>query len=77
MAEWWAELFDERYLQFYDALRPPRPSLREADFVMAALDLGPGARVLDLGSPWPRAPTSPSSPATCAISPGSAPSTRP
>jgi cyclopropane fatty-acyl-phospholipid synthase-like methyltransferase len=49
MGEWYAELFDERYLRFYEDAPLLAPATAEAAFVEAALALPPGARVLDLG----------------------------
>jgi SAM-dependent methyltransferase len=49
MAEWFAELFDERYLSFYEGLLPARPAAEEAAAIDEALGLAPGSRVLDLG----------------------------
>jgi SAM-dependent methyltransferase len=49
MTAWYEELFDERYLAFYPVLRQEPVSPGEARFVMEALALEPGHRVLDLG----------------------------
>lgn len=49
MREWFEELFDERYLDFYEGLRRGEPADRDADFLADVLGLQPGARVLDLG----------------------------
>jgi SAM-dependent methyltransferase len=49
MGEWYAELFDERYLRFYEDGPLLVPATAEAAFVVEALELAPGARVLDLG----------------------------
>jgi SAM-dependent methyltransferase len=49
MAEWYAELFDERYLEFYGGLLDLSLAEEDASFVDRALALAAGARVLDLG----------------------------
>ncbi|HEY3353137.1 MAG TPA: class I SAM-dependent methyltransferase [Polyangia bacterium] len=49
MPPWYEELFDERYLAFYEELTPAAPSTAEAAFVEQALGLAPHSRVLDLG----------------------------
>jgi SAM-dependent methyltransferase len=49
MGEWYAELFDERYLRFYEDGPLLVPAVAEAAFVEEALTLPAGARVLDLG----------------------------
>ena len=49
MAEWFAELFDARYLEFYGGLLDPSLAEEDARFVDRALALASGARVLDLG----------------------------
>jgi SAM-dependent methyltransferase len=48
MAEWWEELFDERYHEFYESIARPVTADRDAEFVERALDLS-GSRILDLG----------------------------
>lgn len=49
MGQWYEELFDERYVGFYEGL--DRAPLAEGDvtFLERALDLSPGMSVLDLG----------------------------
>jgi SAM-dependent methyltransferase len=49
MAEWFAEMFDERYLEFYEGLLDSSFAEEDASFVDRALALVAGARVLDLG----------------------------
>lgn len=49
MAEWWEELFDERYHEFYESLARPVTADGDAEFIERALDLARGSRVLDLG----------------------------
>jgi 2-polyprenyl-3-methyl-5-hydroxy-6-metoxy-1,4-benzoquinol methylase len=49
MAEWFTELFDERYLEFYGGLLDLSLAEDDASFVDRALALATGARVLDLG----------------------------
>lgn len=49
MNPWYAELFDERYFQFYEMLEEPVTADGDALFIERALGLSPGARVLDLG----------------------------
>ena len=49
MAEWFAELFDERYLAFYEGLDDPVVAEADGDFVDRALALATGARILDIG----------------------------
>jgi SAM-dependent methyltransferase len=49
MAEWWRELFDGRYLEFYEALATPATADEDAAFIERALALAPGSEVLDLG----------------------------
>lgn len=47
-ASWWSEVFDETYLRMAPPTEPRR-TLRELAFLVAALELQPGARVLDVG----------------------------
>jgi 2-polyprenyl-3-methyl-5-hydroxy-6-metoxy-1,4-benzoquinol methylase len=47
--EWYEELFDQRYLEFYGELQQRGPAREDAEFADRALGLQPGARVLDLG----------------------------
>ena len=49
MADWYAELFDERYLAFYEELLDPTAAEADVDFVDRALALAASSRVLDLG----------------------------
>ena len=49
MSAWWEELFDQRYLDFYDGLLPVREAAADAAFLDRALALRAGARILDLG----------------------------
>ncbi|MFH2007922.1 MAG: methyltransferase domain-containing protein [bacterium] len=49
MTEWYEELFDERYVGFYDGLDRARTAESDVDFIERALDLQEGMRVLDLG----------------------------
>ena len=49
MAEWFAEMFDERYLEFYGGLLDLSLAEEDASFVDRALALAAEARVLDLG----------------------------
>ena len=49
MSEWWQDLFDERYLEFYGSLDGPVTADGDAEFIERALDLDRGSRVLDLG----------------------------
>lgn len=49
MAEWWQDLFDERYYSFYTSLNRPVVSTEDAAFIERALGLRKGAPVLDLG----------------------------
>jgi 2-polyprenyl-3-methyl-5-hydroxy-6-metoxy-1,4-benzoquinol methylase len=49
MAEWFAEMFDERYLDFYEGLLDLSIAEEDVGFVDRALALASGARVLDLG----------------------------
>jgi len=49
MADWFAELFDERYLEFYEGLLDLSQAEEDATFVDRALALAAGACVLDLG----------------------------
>lgn len=46
---WYESFFDERYLRFYPALRRHPVAHEEARCVARALELDPGAAVLDLG----------------------------
>jgi 2-polyprenyl-3-methyl-5-hydroxy-6-metoxy-1,4-benzoquinol methylase len=46
---WWEDIFDERYLEFYDGLLPLREATADAAFIDRALALRPGSHVLDLG----------------------------
>ncbi len=49
MAEWFEELFDERYFDFYQGALRVEPAEQEAAFIDRALALPRGARLLDLG----------------------------
>jgi SAM-dependent methyltransferase len=49
MPEWFAELFDERYLAFYEELLDPEVALEDVGFVDRALALPASSTVLDLG----------------------------
>jgi SAM-dependent methyltransferase len=49
MAEWYGEIFDERYLEFYGGLLDLSLAEEDAGFVDRALALATDARVLDLG----------------------------
>ena len=49
MANWFAELFDERYLEFYEGLLDLSQAEEDVRFVDRALALAAEARVLDLG----------------------------
>jgi len=49
MAEWFAEMFDERYLDFYEGLLDLAIAEDDVSFVDRALALAQGAQVLDLG----------------------------
>jgi 2-polyprenyl-3-methyl-5-hydroxy-6-metoxy-1,4-benzoquinol methylase len=49
MTPWYDELFDERYLMFYEEALEAGASSDEIDFIDRALGLAPGGRVLDLG----------------------------
>lgn len=51
---WWEGYFDEAFLKIYRALLPDDEAEDEAEAVMAALDLEPGARLLDLACGWGR-----------------------
>lgn len=51
---WWDEYFDETFLQVYQALLPAEEAEDEVEAVLAALDLEPPARVLDLACGWGR-----------------------
>ena len=51
---WWEGYFDERFLQIYRALLPDAEAEEEVEAVVAALDLDPPARVLDLACGWGR-----------------------
>ena len=49
MVEWWRDLFDDRYLRFYEGVLPLREAAADAAFIDRALALRPRSRVLDLG----------------------------
>ena len=49
MAQWYEELFDDRYLTFYDEVLSRGLAVADAEFVDTALALQPGVRLLDLG----------------------------
>ena len=49
MPEWWQDLFDDRYLRFYEGVLPLREAATDAAFIDRALALRPRSRVLDLG----------------------------
>ncbi len=49
MAHWYEELFDDRYLTFYDDVLGRGLAVADAEFVDTALALQPGSKVLDLG----------------------------
>lgn len=46
--DWWATLFDQKYLDTYLADLTPERTLREVDFVVRTANLQPSDRVLDL-----------------------------
>ncbi|MFA0734827.1 MAG: hypothetical protein OGMRLDGQ_001327 [Candidatus Fervidibacter sp.] len=48
MAQWYREFFDDLYLRVYQPLEAPEQVRREVDFIVKALDLPAGAKVLDL-----------------------------
>jgi SAM-dependent methyltransferase len=48
MAQWYREFFDDLYLQVYQPFETPERVRHEVDFIVRALDLPEGARVLDL-----------------------------
>jgi 2-polyprenyl-3-methyl-5-hydroxy-6-metoxy-1,4-benzoquinol methylase len=48
MAQWYREFFDDLYLRVYQPLEAPKQVRREVDFIVKALDLPAGAKVLDL-----------------------------
>lgn len=48
MAQWYREFFDDLYLRVYQPLEAPEKVCREVDFIINALDLPQGAKVLDL-----------------------------
>ncbi len=49
MGEWFEDLFDDRYLEFYEGDVAVAPAEGEARFLDRALALDPGSRILDLG----------------------------
>ena len=49
MSEWFAEMFDGRYLEFYEGLLDPSLAEEDVSFVERALALATGSRILDLG----------------------------
>ena len=49
MADWYEELFDERYVGFYEGLDAAPFAEADVAFLERALDLSPGMSVLDLG----------------------------
>jgi len=48
MAQWYREFFDDLYLRVYQPLEAPEKVRREVDFIVKALDLPAGAKILDL-----------------------------
>jgi SAM-dependent methyltransferase len=48
MAQWYREFFDDLYLRVYQPLEAPEQVRREVDFIVKALDLPAGAKILDL-----------------------------
>ncbi|MFN4178930.1 MAG: class I SAM-dependent methyltransferase [Armatimonadota bacterium] len=48
MAQWYREFFDDLYLQVYQPFETPELVRHEVDFIIQALDLPEGARILDL-----------------------------
>lgn len=48
MAQWYREFFDDLYLRVYQPLEAPEQVRREVEFIVKALDLPAGAKVLDL-----------------------------
>ncbi len=48
MAQWYREFFDDLYLRVYQPLEAPEKVRQEVDFIVKALDLPAGAKVLDL-----------------------------
>lgn len=51
---WWESYFDEAFLNIYRALLSDAEAEDEVDAVVAALDIDPPARVLDLACGWGR-----------------------
>jgi SAM-dependent methyltransferase len=51
---WWADYFDERFVRLYRPFLTPERTAREVAGIVAALDLRPGARVLDIACGWGR-----------------------
>jgi len=49
MGDWYRELFDQRYLLFFEDLVQQGAALEEIDFIDQSLALAAGSRILDLG----------------------------
>jgi SAM-dependent methyltransferase len=45
---WWDSYFQELYLRIFDAIQTAEHTAQEVAWIMTALDLRPGARILDL-----------------------------
>jgi len=48
MAQWYREFFDDLYLRVYQPLEAPEQVRKEVDFIIKALDMPQGAKILDL-----------------------------
>jgi SAM-dependent methyltransferase len=46
---WWDTYFGELYLRLFETVQTPGHTAQEVAWIIAALDLPPGARILDLG----------------------------
>jgi SAM-dependent methyltransferase len=48
MAQWYREFFDDLYLRVYQPLEAPEQVRKEVDFIVKALDMPQGVKILDL-----------------------------
>ncbi len=53
-ADWWADYFDETFVELYRSFLTPERTRREVRGLLKLLELRPGAAVLDLACGWGR-----------------------
>lgn len=54
ISEWWKTIFDERYLKTYVDATPPKATAQQVPFLLKALHLEKGAKILDLACGYGR-----------------------